>query len=1057
MRLTVPFLLCLIPLSFPGGAAPSPAKAPSLSDQLAGLRFRGIGPMRGGRVTAVAGVRGQPLTFYMGATGGGVWKTTDAGTTWDPISDKGFKTGSVGAIAVAESDPNVVYVGMGEAPIRGNVSAGDGVYKSTDAGASWTQVGLKDTQQIARVRVHPRNPDLVYVAAQGHVWGPNPERGIFRSADGGKSWKKVLYVDDKTGACDLLMDPTNPRVLYAAFWPVQRRPWSLESGGPGGGVWKTTDGGDTWKKLAGGLPEGTLGKIGLALSAARPARVFALVEAAKGGLYRSEDGGGKWTLVSDDHRLRERMWYYSWIYADPKNPDLLWAPSVSLLRSNDGGRSFAKVRVHHGDNHDLWIDPDEPARLILGNDGGAAVSVNGGATWSTQDNQPTAQIYRVNTDDRFPYWVYGAQQDNSTIAIPSGVRGEGIDRTDWHPVGGGESGWIAPDPRDPEIVYAGSYGGYITRYDHRTGETRNIIAWPQVIDGQATRDLRYRFQWTAPILVSRHDPRVLYHAAQKLLRSRDEGQTWEEASPDLTRNDLTKQGYSGGSISHEITGVEVYDTIFAIAESLHEPGTLWVGSDDGLVHLTRDDGKSWQNVTPQALPEWIRINTIELSPHDKATAYIAATMYQFDDVKPYLYKTNDYGRTWIKIVSGIPDGAFTRSVREDPARRGLLYAGTETGLYVSLDDGGSWQPLQRNLPPVPITDLVVKQGDLVVATQGRAFWILDDLTPLRLWSAEVARAEAYLFPPRPSVRFPSEGGGEDEAPKHLGRNRPNGVIVDYWLKNEPKEGEPLTLEILDGDRVIRSFSRGKKEDEQKLSPESLADRTAEANKEKSLEAGAGLNRFVWDMRSTLSRLTVPKHVYGDFPAAGPKVPLGSYKARLTVGDRTLEQNFEVRSNPGLKVAASDLKAQSDLLGAVRDDLTAIHDAVARLRDVREQSKQIAERAEKIGKPALTPLAQALGKKLDAVEERLINPDIQSGQDSLNYLPKLDFQFAGLAGMVEGADARPTAAALARYDELKAQLGRIQAELREVLERELVDFNRAVREQEVPAVVVAPAQ
>jgi photosystem II stability/assembly factor-like uncharacterized protein len=808
------------------------------------MEFRTIGPHRGGRSCAVAGLRHQPNTFYFGATGGGVWKTTDGGSNWEVISDKDFKTGSIGAIAVSESDPNIVYVGTGEEPIRGNVSHGDGVYKSTDGGRSWKNVGLKDSRQIARIRVHPGNPDLVYVAAQGHVWGPNAERGIFRSEDGGQTWKKVLFVDDKTGASDLAMDPANPRILYAGFWQVVRRPWELVSGGPGSSLWKSADGGDHWKKLTEGLPEGPWGKIGVAASAARPGRVFAFVEAKHGGLFRSEDYGEKWAHVNDEHKIRERAWYYSWVYPDPRNADTVYLPNVYMHKSTDGGRSFSNLPVPHGDNHDLWIDPDDPDRMILGNDGGATITFNGGRTWSTQDNQPTAQFYRVAVDDRFPYWVYGSQQDNSNVCIPSGVPGAGIDQGDWHSAGGGESGWMAPDPTDPNVVYAGEYGGQITRYDHRTRQARNIMAWPQLADGHATSDLKYRFQWNAPILISPHDPKVLYHASQILLRSRDGGETWEEMSPDLTRNDRSKQGKSGGPITIDVTGVEVYDTIFALAESAVEPGVIWAGSDDGLVHVTRDDGKTWQNVTPKGIPEWIQINSIDASPRDKGAAYVAATMYKLDDFHPYLYKTSDYGKTWTKIVDGIPDGAFTRVIREDPERKGLLYAGTETGLYVSFDDGAGWQPFPRNLPATPITDLAVKHGDLVVATQGRAFWILDDLTPLRQWSETISRSAAHLFAPRPTVRMEIEKPDEEDAlPRHVGQNVPPGVLVSYWLREKPAEKDKITLEFLDGDTVIRTLSSEKPPRVEDLAEQARRDEE-QKGKDKPLEPKAGVNRYV---------------------------------------------------------------------------------------------------------------------------------------------------------------------------------------------------------------------
>jgi len=1037
----------------PQGAEASKQK--TLSDQFEGLQFRNIGPLRGGRSCAVAGVRHQPNTFYFGGTGGGVWKTTDGGSNWEVLSDKDFKTGSIGAIAVSEGDPNVVYVGTGEEPIRGNVSHGDGVYKSTDGGRSWKNVGLKDSRQIARIRVHPDNPNVVYVAAQGHVWGPNAERGVFRSQDGGKTWKKILFVDEKTGASDLAMDPSNPRILYAGFWQVVRRPWELESGGPGSSLWKSTDGGDTWKRLTEGLPEGIWGKVGVAASAAMPGRVFTFVEAKHGGLFRSENYGEKWTHVNDEHKIRERAWYYSWVYPDPKNPDTVYLPNVYMHKSTDGGRGFSNLPVPHGDNHDLWIDPDDPNRMILGNDGGATITYNGGRSWSTQENQPTAQFYRVAVDDQFPYWVYGSQQDNSNVCIPSGVPSYGIEQSDWHSAGGGESGWMAPDPKDPSIVYAGEYGGQITRYDHRTRQVRNIMAWPQLADGRATADLKYRFQWNAPILVSPNDPKVLYHASQILLRSRDGGETWEEMSPDLTRNDRSKQGRSGGPITIDVTGVEVYDTIFALAESGADPGVIWAGSDDGLVHVTRDDGKTWQNVTPRGMPEWIQINSIDASTRDKGAAYVAATMYKLDDLRPYLYRTSDYGKTWTKIDNGIPDGAFTRVVREDPVRKGLLYAGTETGLYVSFDDGASWQPFQRNLPATPITDLAVKNDDLVVATQGRAFWILDDLSPLRQWSETVSRAPAYLFPPRPTVRMYVEKPPEEgELPRHVGQNVPAGVVVSYWLKDKPTEKERVRLEFLDGDTVIRTLSNEKPPRLEDLTEQAKRDEE-QKEKDKPLEPKAGVNRFVWDMR-ILRPTLAPKAVFNEGTQAPPKVAPGSYQVRLTAGGQVYTQTVEVRPHPGGFATAEDLKAQYDLLRSIRDRLSETHDAVLKIRDMRQQAKDLADRAERLGKgDALQKQAAALADKLTVVEEKLTNPQIKSDEDDLNYEPKLDHDWTYLAGLVSEGDGKPTAASVRYYGALKAQLDTIQAELQAVMDKDVKEFNEAVAQAGIPPVAAAP--
>ena len=1041
-------------------AAETPAKAPAdtpserpLSAQMEGLSFRAIGPFRGGRVVAVAGVVGKPLTYYFGGTGGGVFRTADAGQGWDPITDKFFKTGSVGAIAVAESDPNVIWVGMGEACIRGNTSHGDGVWKSTDAGRTWKNVGLAATEQIAAVVVHPKNPDVVWVAALGHTWGPNAERGIYRTTDGGATWKKVLFVDDKTGASDLSIDPTNPRILYAGFWQVTRKAWTFESGGPGSGVWKSTDGGDTWKKLAGGLPEGIVGKVCVSVSSSRPDRVYAMVEAEKGGLFRTDDAGEKWTRANDENKLRQRAWYYSHVVADPKSVDTVYVLNVQFQKSVDGGKTFTAIRTPHGDNHALWIDPNDPDRMIEGNDGGANVSFDGGRSWSTVLNQPTAQFYRVVTDNRVPYRIYGAQQDNTTVAIASRTRGFGIGLTDWYDVGGCESGWIAPSPKDPDIVFSGCYGGSINRYDHRTGERREVVAWPQLAVGQAAKDLKYRFQWNAPILISPHDPNVLYHAAQKLLKSTDEGRTWTEISPDLTRNDPVRQGKSGGPITKDDTGVEVYDVIFALAEAPSEPGVIWAGTDDGLVWITRDGGKNWSNVTPKGIPEWIQINAIDLSRHEKGTAYVAATMYKFDDFRPYLFKTNDYGKSWTKIVNGIPDGAFTRVVREDPGRRGLLFAGTETGLYISFDDGTSWQSFQRNLPAVPITDLTVKDRDLILATQGRSFWVLDDVSPLRVWTPGLASKDVFLFAPSPAIRM--AGGGAwwmegESGPRGVGQNPANGAYVYYWLKEKPAEKakgkDAVTIEILDGETVFRTFTSEKPPEPGEGAP------PPDESRERPLEPKQGLNRFVWDLRMLRPQLVPKAIVWGN--TQGPKVAPGTYTVRLKKGETALTEKIEVKGHPELKVSEADLGAQAAFLRDVRDRITETHQAVVRIRDAKAQLKEVAARAEKLGKKdPIAAKAKALTEKLTAIEEKLVNPKLKSSQDVLNFVPALDHQFVGLVSAAGSADGAPRPAEKEYYAELKSKLDAVLAELNGVLDKDLTEFNTAVRDAGIPAVSV----
>jgi photosystem II stability/assembly factor-like uncharacterized protein len=822
LSLALPALL----LAAPARAAAAAAKA-TRGDQRPGsarnasgfdpqrwkaLRWREVGPYRGGRSAAVTGVPSDRATYYFGATGGGVWKTSDAGRSWSNVSD-GFFGGSIGDVAVAASDPNVIYAGTGEATVRGNVSEGDGMWRSTDAGKTWKRAGLPDSRHITRIRVHPRNPDLVYAAVLGHLFGHNAERGVYRSSDGGGTWKRVLYVDDAVGAFDLAMDPTNPRVLYASTWRIRRTPYGLESGGSGSGLWKSTDGGDSWTDLSRnpGLPAGTLGVIGVSVSRTDPDNVYALVEAADGGLFRSRDGGKTWKLASSDHEARQRAWYYSRVTADPSDVDSVYVVNVLFLHSKDGGKTFSRIRVPHGDNHDLWIDPADPRRMIESNDGGANVSEDGGRTWTPQDNQPTAQIYRVSTDNHFPYRIYGAQQDNSALRIASRGEGPGIGRRDWEPTAGGESGYVLADPRNPEVVYGGSYGGLLERLNHTTGEVRDINPWPDNPMGAGAADLKYRFQWNFPIALSPHDPRVLYVGANVLFKSTDEGQSWTVISPDLTRNDKSKQGPSGGPITKDNTSVEYYDTIFTVAESPVAAGVLWVGSDDGLVHLSRDGGAHWQDVTPPALPAWAQINSIEASPADAGAAYFAATLYKADDYHPCLFKTSDYGRHWARIDGGIAPTHFTRVVRADPVRRGLLYAGTQGGAYVSFDDGARWQPLQLNLPRVPVTDLTVKEGDLVAATEGRGFWVLDDLAPLRELAADpgLAAAPVHLFTPRPAYRL--AGADQPEKRPNEGKNPPLGVIVDYFLRDAPAPGQaPLEIEILDREgKLIRSFTAAK--------------------------------------------------------------------------------------------------------------------------------------------------------------------------------------------------------------------------------------------------------
>jgi photosystem II stability/assembly factor-like uncharacterized protein len=1016
------------------------------------LPWRSIGPYRGGRATAVAGVTSQPNVFYFGATGGGVWKTTDGGINWDNVSDEYLKTGSVGAIGVAESDPNVVYVGMGESPIRGNVSHGDGVYKSTDAGKTWKHIGLEDTRQISRVRVHPKNPDIVFVGAQGHVFGPNDQRGVFRSTDGGKNWQKTLFRSSKAGATDLILDPANPNIIYAALWEVYRKPWTLESGGPGSGIFKSTDGGDTWNEITRnqGLPKGVIGNIGITVSPANPERVWAIVEAEDGGVFRSENAGKTWTKVNEQRSLRQRAWYYTRIYADPQNADTVYVLNTGFYKSNDAGRTYSSISVPHGDNHDLWIAPNDAMRMINSNDGGANVSYNGGKSWSEQD-QPTAQFYRVALDNDFPYNIYGAQQDNTTVKIASRTTDSGIDRTNWYDVGGGESGWIAPSPKDSNIVFAGSYGGLITRYDHHTGQLRNVTPWPDNPMGAGAADLKYRFQWNFPILFSPHDQNTLYAGGNVLFKSTNEGQTWQPISGDLTRNDKSKQGSSGGPITKDNTSIEYFCTIFTVMESPVAKGVIWVGSDDGRVHVTRDGGQNWQNVTPPGMPEWIQINSIDASSFEPGTAYVATTAYKLDDFKPYLYKTSDYGKSWKKITTGIPDNAFTRVIREDPNRRGLLYAGTETGLHVSFDDGGNWQSLQLNLPIVPITDLVIhkREKDLVAATQGRSFWVLDDTTVLHQMS-DAAKADAYLFKPEDSYRMP--GGGFIPRGASLGQNPPAGVVIYYYLKSKPSSD--ATLEILDvaGKPVKKYTSKAPESPAAAAQPsddEGFGSRGGSAR----APAEAGLNRFVWDLRySDATRF--PGLIMWAGNTAGPRAVPGVYQARLTVDGKTMTQSFEVKKDPRIATTQEDFAKQFELLTKIRDKFNETSDAVLQIRDVRKQIDDITTRAkdQPSGK-AIADAASALKAKLTAVEEELYQTKNQSSQDPLNYPIRLNNKLAALTGVVAEADAAPTDQSFVVFSELAGKIDDQRRTLAEVMRTDKPAFNKLVREQDVPAVIV----
>ena len=1011
-----------------------------------GMKYRSIGPFRGGRSLTAVGIPGDPTTYYFGATGGGVWKSTDGANTWSPIFDKDGAP-SIGSIAVAPSDPNVVYVGTGEACIRGNISQGDGVWKSIDAGKSWKNIGLKDSRAIGKVIVDPRNANVVFVAALGHPYGPNPERGVFRSIDGGKTWEKVLYKDENAGAIDVAFDPHNANILFAALWETRRTPWTLASGGPGSGLYRSTDGGSTWKRLEEhGLPKGPYGRIGVAV-AANSDRVYAIIEAKDGGLYRSDDGGDTWDRVNASHSLYQRPWYYMHVFADPQDANVLYVLDVDFYCSTDGGRSFNKIKVPHGDNHGLWIDPKDTRRMIASNDGGATVTLDGGESWTREDNQPTAQFYHVITDNRTPYYVYGAQQDNSTIAIASRSDDGAIDRADWYAVGGGEAGYIAPYPPDPNVVYAGDYEGNLTRFDKRTGQIRNIAVWPELSDARGAAPLKHRFQWTAPIVVSPHDPETIYYGGEGVFKTTDGGHRWEAISPDLTRNDKSKQQPSGGAITIDDTGTEYYDTVFSIAPSLLARGLIWVGTDDGLIQLTRDEGKNWANVTPKDLPEWSRVSLVEASPHDAGTAYVAFDRHQNDDLHPYIYKTNDYGKTWLRIVTGIPDDVFVRAVREDPKKKGVLYAGTERGVYVSFDDGAHWRSLQLNLPITPVHDLVVKNDDLVLATHGRSFWILDDLSPLRQFADPVAKEDLHVY--QPALAYRVHAG---EAPKHAffaGKNPPIGAVVYYYLRQAPK-GE-VKIEILDASgKVIRDFSSTRSEPlDEPLDPD-------DKKPEKEIKPEAGLNLFVWDLHYE-DAIRVPGYYLWEYGegARGPLALPGNYQVRITAGGKSQTAPLEVKLDPRVKVAPGDLEKQFHLLLQIRDQIDTVYAAVNQIQDVRDQLNGLKKRlAPGDAQKPLLDAATSLDGKLAAACETLINLKISANEDSLAYPPGIDAKLAYLSLSVAGfADAAPTESQTQIFDQLKKESDEFLARWEQMRSGELAAFQKLAASQNVQPILV----
>jgi photosystem II stability/assembly factor-like uncharacterized protein len=1043
--LTIPALVLAV-VSFP--AVPIAAQDTDAETSLFGsMKWRNVGPFRGGRSVAVAGVADDKLTYYFGGVGGGVWKTTDAGMTWKNITDGFLATSSVGALAVAPSDANVIYVGMGEHSIRGvTTSHGDGVYRSTDAGRTWTHLGLEATLAISRIRVHPRDPDVVYVAAQGSPFTPTPERGIYRSTDGGETWELVLHVDETTGASDLAMDATNPRILYAAMWDHDREPWVVRSGGPGSGFWKSMDGGDTWEEINSGLPD-LMGKTAIDVSPADPDRVWVLIEADDegDGVYRSDDGGRSWSQMSSERVLRARAWYYIEIFADPEDRETVYVMNSPFLRSIDGGRTWETVQTPHVDHHDLWINPLDSDVMISANDGGATISFNGAETWSTQENQPTAQIYRLAVDNGFPYRLYGGQQDNTSVAIAGWTtHAGGIDWKDWFDAGGGESAWVAFDPDNPRFLYATSIQGFITELDTELWSVRSVRAYPEMALGLDADMMRYRFNWNAPVVPSPHDPRIIYHGAQMVLRSSDRGFSWEEISPDLTRNQPERHTAVGIPFTNEAAGGEVYNTIFTIVESPHTAGEIWVGTDDGLVQLTRDNGETWNDVTPPGMGEGL-VNSLDLSPHAAGTAYLTLSRYKSGDFTPYIYRTTDYGASWDRIDAGIgadnPD-AWARILREDPETAGLLYAGTEFGMYVSFDAGASWESLDLNLPLVQITDLRVQAGDLIVATQGRAFWILDDLSPLRQRASAFAATGHFLYPPSTAYRV-NAGLGGSVGPTTAGQNKPRGTFIDYILAEPIEEGSVATLEILDASgAVLRTFSTD-------------TEPGPDGNSVTSLPAEPGHNRVIWNLRNES-----PPPIEGAVAAFGGvpgfRVMPGTYTARLRLGDAaSLSESFEVRGDPRIDAADTDFAANQRFLSTIADALVELHGGVNDIRDVRDQVNSVVQQArdaELPGAEALDGAGQVLADSIGVLEDVLFQKRRQTQQDMVAYAGMLDTQLGTLGGEVDGTDLPPNAGAAERLGDLETEWSAARAMLNRVLGDMLDDFNRLARESGVPAII-----
>lgn len=1004
---------------------------------LSNVKYRLLGPFRGGRSGAVAGSYKNKNTFYFGATGGGVWKSTDAGNNWKNISDKYFGS-SIGAVEVAPSNENIVYVGEGENTMRGNVSEGlGGMWKSEDAGKTWKNIGLKDGRHITNIIIHPSDPNTVWAGVMGHLFGPNKERGIFKTIDGGKTWKQVLYVNEQTGCSDLVMEPGNPSVLYAGTWRLIRTPYSLESGGDGSGLWKSTDGGETWTNISSGkgLPKGTWGIVGVAVAPSNVEKIYAIIENEKGGLYMSADGGQTWNLQSGDNNIRQRAWYYTKVFVDPKNENIVYCPNVNFMKSRDGGKTFQSLRTPHGDHHDLWIDPEDGKRMIVADDGGAQISFDEGNNWSSYMNQPTSQLYRVSTDNSFPYRVLAAQQDNSTLRIKSATYGSYITEQDWDVTAGAESGYVVADPTNPDIVYGGNYGGYLSRLDHRTGENRAVSVWPDNPMGAGADVLKYRFQWNFPIFFSPHNPKRLYAAGNALFMTENEGASWTQISPDLTTNDKAKQVSSGGPITKDNTSVEYYCTIFTAAESELEKDLLWTGSDDGLLHVSRDGGKNWNNVTPKDAPKWIMWNTIDVDPFKKGAAYVTGTRYKLDDYAPYIYKTEDYGQTWKQITTGIDPMHFTRVVRADKKRQGLLYAGTEFGMYISFDDGASWQPFQLNLPVVPITDLTFKNNDLIVGTQGRALWIIDDLSMVQQLDPAIKTKSLFAYQSNPAYRMPSSTGRwgmNASVPANVGMNPSKGPVLNFFAGNV---SDSSTGSVAIYDKNKKAISRVTTES--KASP---------------IKLKKGLNQFVWDMQYPGAERIDDLILWNGVPGSITAAP-GNYTAVVRVDKDSVEIPFTILADPNYHCSQADYEAQQEFLLQVQGKFNETMKAIKDIRGARTQMSDFVSKQGKDCPKEVKQMADSLSKALTAVEEKLHQTKAKSGQDVLNFPIRLDDKLGGVFDMASSGNMAPSKQARDVYTELAVQVDAEIKTLRGILDNGLKAFNQLVREKALPVVVV----